>query len=105
MRASELIGNVHRGRLRVSSEQDYFDGYEQRLTRWGCERCEYFEKKALSSGATSDELDAYIVCRFGGEMADLLGRVTACPKDCRQPLHKNKSDSGRRGGLYCVSRG
>ncbi len=103
MRASELIGDVHRARLRVSSEHEYFDGYAQRLTRWGCERCEFFENKVLTSGATSDALDAYIVCRFAGEMVDLVGRMTACPKDCRPPLHKNKSNSGRCSGLYCVS--
>lgn len=104
MSASEFIGDLQRGSLGVSSELEYFDGYEQRLVRWGCARCNFFEKKVLSSRATSDELDAYIVCRFAGEMVDLLGKVTVCPKNCRSQLHKNQSKSGWRGRLHCVSR-
>ena len=105
MSASEFVGDLQRGSLGVSSEQEYFEGYEQRLSRWGCTRCNFFEKRVFKSGATSDELDAYIVCRFAGEMVDLLGKVTACPKDCRPPLHDNQSRSGRRGRLYCVYKG
>jgi hypothetical protein len=105
MSASEFVGDLQRGSLCVSSELDYFDGYEQRLARWGCAGCNFFEKKVLSSGATSDELDAYIVCQFAGEMVDLLGEMTDCPKNCNPPLHKNQSRSGRRGRLYCIYRG
>ena len=102
MRASKLIGDLRRGSLCIPSEHEYFDGYEQRLTRWRCEECKFFEKKVLSGGVMSfDELDAYIVCWFTGKMVDLVGRVTVCPKGCRPPLHKNagKSDRSR---LYCI---
>jgi hypothetical protein len=42
-----------------------------------------------------EELDAYIICRFAGELVDLIGEVTACPKNCRPKLVKNKSKSPR----------
>jgi hypothetical protein len=103
MRAPKLIGDQHRGSFAVSSEQEVFDGYEQRLIRWGCAECKFFEKRVFSSGVISEELDAYIICRFGGELIDLIGEATACPKDSRPQLHRNKSKSGRA-RLHCVYR-
>jgi hypothetical protein len=106
MRTSQLIENRHRRSLTESSEQGIFDGYEQRLNRWGCTKCNLFEKRVFKSGLPSDEeLDAYIICRFAAEPVDLIGEATACPKDCTPPLHDNQSRSGRRGRLYCVYEG
>ncbi len=96
MRATKLISELHGRSLGVSSEQEYFDGYEQRLSRWGCTKCNFFEKRGFKSGFPSEELDAYIICRFDGDLVDLLGEVTVCPKNCRPALDKNKSISGRR---------
>jgi|SRR5208283_5975859 len=101
MRATKLISEVQGRSLGASSEQEYFDGYEQRLSRWGCTKCNFFEKRHFRSGFPSEDLDAYIICRFAGELVDLLGQVTACPKNCRPELHQNNSIStGRR--LHCV---
>ncbi len=104
MRATKLISEVQERRLGVSLRQEIFDGYEQRLIQWGCPMCRFFEKRLFKSGLPSDEeLDAYIICRFDGELVDLLGKVTACPKNSRPELPKNKSISGGR-RLHCVHR-
>jgi hypothetical protein len=103
MRAAKLIRGLKRGSLGVSLEQDCFNGYEQKLTRWGCSNCESFEKRHFKSGLPSEELDAYMICRFAGELIDLLGEVTVCPKNCRHGSHQRKSKSGQR-RLYCVCR-
>jgi hypothetical protein len=103
MRAIKLIRGLKKGSLGASLEQDYFDGYEQRLTRWGCSNCESFEKRLFKSGLPSEELDAYIICRFAGGLIDLLGEVTVCPKNWLPGLHENKSESGPR-RLCCVYR-
>jgi hypothetical protein len=103
MRAAKLIRGLKRGSLGASSEQDWFNGYEQKLTRWGCSNCESFEKRHFKSGLSSEELDAYMICRFGGGLIDLLGEVTVCPKNCRPGSHEGKNKSGQR-RLYCVYR-
>jgi hypothetical protein len=103
MRTSQLIGDQHKGFLGVSSEQEIFDGYEQRLTRWGCPKCNFYEKRVFSSRAISKELDAYMICRFAAEPVDLIGEATACPKDCKPQLRKGKGKSGR-GRLHYVHR-
>jgi hypothetical protein len=95
MRTSQLIRDRNKGSLGVASQQEIFDGYEHRLIRWGCLKCNFFEKRVFSSGPISEELDAYIICRFAGEPVDLIGEATACPKDCRPQLPKNNSKSGR----------
>jgi hypothetical protein len=81
--------------------EDFFDGYEKKLTRWGCYNCEFFEKRLFKSGLPAEELDACIICRFAGGLVDLLGDVTVCPKNCRPELHKNEIELGRR-RLRCV---
>jgi len=103
MRTSQLMGDRHRGSLGVSAQQEIFDGYEQRLIRWGCSKCKFCEKRVFSTGLTGEELDAYIICRFAGEPVDLIGEAAACPKDCRPQLPKNNNKSGR-GRLHCVHR-
>lgn len=101
MRAMKLISELRERSLGVSLEQESFDGYEQRLNRWGCNKCDFFEKRIFKSGMPSEELDAYMICRFNGDLVDLLGEMTICPKNCRSELRKNKNISGRR-RLYCV---
>ncbi|HMK34805.1 MAG TPA: hypothetical protein VK463_07045 [Desulfomonilaceae bacterium] len=101
MRAPRLIGDRRRGSFAVSSEHEIFDGFEQRLIGWGCPKCIFFEKRVFRSGAISEELDAYIICRFAGKVVDLIGEATACPKNCGPQLPEDKSKSGR-GRLHCV---
>jgi hypothetical protein len=101
MRTTELAGNLRGGSHGVPSAHECFDGYEQRLIQWGCFNCRFFEKRVFSSGVISEELDAYIICRFAGEPIDLIGEATTCPKDCKPPLHENKSKS-RWGRRHCV---
>ncbi len=101
MRATKLISELHGRSLGLSLGQETFDGYEQRLNQWGCTHCNFFEKRVFKSGLPSEELDAYIICRFAGDLVDLLGEVTVCPKNCRPALDRNKSISGRR-RLHCV---
>jgi hypothetical protein len=81
--------------------QESFNGYEERLIRWGCSKCKFLEKRFFTSGLPSEELDAYIICRFAGELVDLLGEGTGCPKNSRPGLHKNKTISVPR-RLHCV---
>ena len=103
MRAPKLIGDQYRGSVTVLSEHEIFEGYEQRLARWGCAACTFFEKRVFSIGVTSEELDAYVICRFGGALVDLIGEAIACPKDRRPQLHRDKNNS-RRARLRCVHR-
>ena len=102
MRASKLMKDPWREGLGAYSEPEYFDGYEQRLMRWGCAKCSFFEKRVFGSGVTSEELDAYIICRFAGEPIDLIWEAFTCPKDCRPELPNN--DKSGRGRLHCVHR-
>ena len=101
MRATKLISELRGRSLGMSLEQESFDGYEQRLNRWECTKCDFFEKRTFNSGLPSEDLDAYMICRFDGDLVDLLGEVTICPKNCSSELRKNKNISGRR-RLYCV---
>jgi hypothetical protein len=103
MRTSRLIEDSVRGNIGVPLGQETFDGYEQRLIQWGCLNCRFFEKRLFSSGVASEELDAYIICRFAGEPIDLIGEATACPKESRPQLPKTKSRS-RWGRRRCVHR-
>ncbi len=96
MRATKLIRELQGRSLGLSLGLESFDGYEERLIRWGCSRCEFFEKRLFKTGLPSEELDAYVICRFAGDLVDLLGEVTVCPRNCRPALDKNKSISGRR---------
>ena len=101
MRATKLTGELQERRFGASLSQEIFDGYEQRLIQWGCPMCRFFEKRLFKSGLPSEELDAYIICRFAGDLVDLLGEVTACPKNRRPELTENKNISGGR-RLHCV---
>jgi len=103
MRATKLISEQQERSLGVSLGQEIFDGYEQRLIQWGCPQCRFFEMRHFKSGFPSEELDAYIICRFAGNLVDLLGEVTVCPKNCRPELPKNEIISGGR-RLHCVHR-
>ena len=93
MRAKGLGMEPQRGSVDVSLRQESVEGYEQRLIQWGCSKCGFFENRVFRSGLPPQELDAYIICRFAGELVDLIGNVTACPKNCRPKLIKNKSKS------------
>ncbi len=75
MRTAELFSEPD-----VSLRQEFYDGYEQRLRQWGCRECECFEKRVFKTGLPFEELDAYFVCRFAGELTDLLGQNAECPK-------------------------
>ncbi|MGO9122999.1 MAG: hypothetical protein ACLQPD_35930 [Desulfomonilaceae bacterium] len=101
MRVSKSIENLHRDRLGTYAEPEFFDGYEQRLIRWGCAECKSFEKRVFNSGVRSEELDAYIICRFAGEPIDLIREAFACPKGCGGQLDTSTSRSGPR-RLHCV---
>ncbi len=101
MRAPKLIDGQRGGSLFVSSQRDCFEGYEPRLLRWGCAECKFYEKRVFGTGPNSDELDAYIICRFSEEPVDLIGEATACPKAPRPQLVENKNQSGRP-RLHCV---
>jgi hypothetical protein len=99
MGALGLVGQRNVRSLGKSSGQKTFDGYEQRLTRWGCASCRYFEKRVFQSGLRSAELDAYMVCRFALEPVDLIGEATACPKNREAELGQKRSN-GRRVGMH-----
>jgi hypothetical protein len=101
MRATKLVSKLQERSHGSSLGQESFNGYEERLIRWGCSKCNFFEKRLFKSGLPCEELDAYIICRFGGELVDLLGEVTGCPKISRPGLHRNKTISGPR-RLHCV---
>jgi hypothetical protein len=102
MRASKSVGNLRRDTHGRYSEPEFFDGHEQRLIRWGCAECGSFEKRVFSSGVTSEELDAYIICRFAGEPVDLIWEAFACPKGCSRVSDMSRSKSGPRARLHCV---
>ena len=87
MRTTELTGNLRGESLGVPSAHESFDGFEQRLNQWGCFNCRFFEKRIFNSGVISEELDAYIICRFAGEPIDLIWETTVCPKNCRPQFH------------------
>ncbi len=101
MRATKLIRELQGRSLGLSLGQESFDGYEERLIRWGCSKCDFFEKRLFKTGLPSEELDAYIICRFAGDLVDLLGEAAVCPKNCRPGLHKTKSIFDRR-KLHCA---
>ena len=103
MRALKLIVDQPRGRFTAASEQEWFDGYEFRLIRWGCAECKFFEKRVFSSRVTSEELDGYILCRFSGELVDLIEEGATCLKVPKPQLNENKRKSGRP-RLHCVYR-
>jgi hypothetical protein len=97
MSATEVIGKSQGRSLDKSLGQQPFDGYEQRLIQWGCSNCRFFEKRVFTIGH-SEELDAYIICRFGGDLVDLIGEATTCPKNCDLEPLESKT---KRGRLHC----
>jgi len=100
MGATELIAEVQGRNLGVPLGQGSVGGYERRLIQWGCSRCNFFEKRIFRSGLPSKGLDAYYICRFAGELVDLIGEATACPKNCAPGLHENSRKDGR-GRPHC----
>lgn len=80
MRATKLIGELQAKTPDVSLRKELFDGYEQRLIQWGCSKCGSFEKRIFRTGLPFEELDAYFICRFAGELIDLIGEGAVCPK-------------------------
>jgi hypothetical protein len=80
MGGAKLVGEMQQENPNVSLREEFFDGYEQRMTRWGCYKCGSFEKRIFRTGLPFEELDAYFVCRFAGELVDLIGERTVCPK-------------------------
>jgi hypothetical protein len=103
MRTTELIRGPQAEKVGLSLEQAPLESYEQRLIRWGCFDCGFYEKRVFRTGVISEELDAYIICRFADDPIDLIGEVAACPKGSRPQMPKNKSKS-RWGKLHCVPR-
>ncbi len=93
MRAVALVEELQKRDLGKSLGRETFDGYEQRLVRWGCSRCRYFEKRVFTTGLRSEELDAYMICRFDREPIDLIGEATACPKKCGPESCQEKSNT------------
>ena len=100
MGAMELIEEAQGRSRAVPLGQESADGYEQRLIQWGCSTCRFFEKRVFRSGLPCKELDAYIICRFAGELVDLIGEAIACPKNCAPGLHENSRKNGR-GRPHC----
>lgn len=100
MGAMKLIEKQQRANSGARLGQTSLDGYEQRLIQWDCSSCRFFEKRVFRSGFPSEELDAYIICRFAGGVVDLIGEATACPKTCEAELIKNKIKTGR-GRVRC----
>lgn len=100
MMATELIREPQ-GRSRGASlRKEPVRGYERRLMKWGCSKCTFFEKRVFRSGLPSEELDAYVICRFAGELLDLIGEATSCPRTCRPELQESQTEAGRS-GLHC----
>jgi hypothetical protein len=62
--------------LRVGPNADY----EQRLIKWGCAGCAFFEERSFRTRRFSAEQDAYAICRFAGEPVDLIWEARACLK-------------------------
>ncbi len=102
MKALKLIEGLRRESLEVSLREEFFEGHEQRFSRWGCAKCGSFEKRLFKTGLSFEELDAYFICRFTGEPIDLLGERAVCPKAPDRQLAVSKSESDRRGRLHCV---
>jgi hypothetical protein len=100
MRATELMKEPQRRSLGASLRKEPVRGYERRLMKWGCSKCAFFEKRVFRSGLPSEELDAYVICRFAGELLDLIGEATVCPKTCRPELQETETKAGR-GMLNC----
>jgi hypothetical protein len=100
MKATVLNEEARGRNLGVPFGQGAVGSYEQRLIQWGCSKCNFFEKRIFRSGLPSKELDAYYVCRFAGELIDLIGEAIACPKNCAQGLHED-SRKGGRGRPHC----
>ncbi len=80
MGSARLVGEIQQESPDVSVREEFFDGYEQRMIRWGCRQCGSFEKRVFRTGLPFEELDAYFICRFAGELVDLIGERTVCPK-------------------------
>jgi hypothetical protein len=100
MRPTGLIGKLQGKSFEVSFEQEQlFEGYEQKLIRWGCSKCGFYEKRTFKSGLASELLDAYIICRFRREPIDLIGEARSCPKETAPAPDKNQKahKDGRRG--------
>ena len=93
MRATELFGEPQGRSPGMPLGQEFFDGYEQRLSQWGCSKCRFFEKRVFGSGLPSEELDAYMICRFAGEVVDLIGEATACPKSSERGPDKSRNQT------------
>jgi len=95
--ATKLMEVSHGSSLGAPLGHESVHGYEQRLLQWGCSKCIFFEKRVFRSGLRPEELDAYIVCRFAGELVDLIGEATACPKapKLRGSLPKPRVNCGK----------
>ena len=99
MRPTGLIEQLQGRSFGVSlGQEQLFEGYEQKLIRWGCSQCGFYEKRIFKTGLACEELDAYIICRFGGEPIDLIGEALTCPKNSVPALDKNQKfhDADRR---------
>ncbi len=98
MRRSALIRKPRVESAGISSREGPNGGYEQRLIKWGCSGCEYFEERVFRSRRSFREPDAYAICRFTGEPVDLIWEATACLKNAETESCKdqNKSDRTRR---------
>jgi hypothetical protein len=93
MRATGLVEKLRGRSPGKSLGKEFFDGYERRLIQWGCTKCQFFEKRVFRSGLPSEELDAYMICRFAGEVVDLIGEACACPKGIDRGQDKSRSQS------------
>jgi rubredoxin len=80
MGATKLIGAIQEKSPDMSLRQEFFRGYEQRMSQWGCSGCGSFEKRVFKTELPFEELDAYFICRFAGELVDLIGEGAVCPK-------------------------
>jgi len=93
MGATGLVEELRGRSPGKSLGKEFSDGYERRLIQWGCTKCQFFEKRVFRSGLPSEELDAYMICRFAGEVVDLSGEASACPKGSERVQDTNRGQS------------
>jgi hypothetical protein len=99
MRPAASFRKPRVGRARKSSLEVPNADYEQRLIKWGCAGCTFFEERSFRTRPSSTEQDAYAVCRFTGEPVDLIWEARACLKgtDAKKSHGQQQLDRVGRG--------
>jgi hypothetical protein len=99
MRPAASFRKPRMERARKSSREGPDADYEQRLIKWGCAGCAFFEQRFFRTRPSSHEQDAYAVCRFTGEPVDLIWEARACLKgtDAKNSNGQPQLDRAERG--------